>query len=274
MTTKYSVLMSIYFKENPNHFEECLNSILKQTILPDEIVLVKDGELTEELDKVIEEFKLKIREINLIIIQNEKNIGLGQSLNKGITYCKHELIARVDTDDINYEMRMQKQLEIFKTYPEIDICGTYIEEFITDSANAVSIRRVPTFNEDIKKKSKKKNPLNHMSVMFKKSKVLAAGNYEDVAYFEDYYLWLKMLSKGFIFYNIPEVLVSARLNEDFYSRRGGYQYLKKEFKFQKKIYNEGFSSLLTYISNVLIRCSVRLLPQQILKKLYIGLGRN
>ena len=184
---KFSVLMSIYKKEEPKYFSEALESVLNQTVMPNEIVIIEDGILTKELQDVIIKYKEKYPDI----IKNyplKENKGLGLALNYGVTKCKHNLIARMDTDDIALPTRFEKQLEIFEKNPSYDIVGGNILEF-AEGTNITNTRIVPEKKEEIYKYAKKRNPMNHVTVMFKKDTILEVGNYENLPYFEDYYLW-------------------------------------------------------------------------------------
>lgn len=270
---KYSALLSVYYKEKPMYLKECLESLVNQTIRPDQIVIVKDGPISDELNKVISNFINKNNQITINIVENKTNLGLGKALNNGMKYCTNELVARVDTDDINKINRMELQLKEFSNNKKLSVCGSNIEEFDKDINQIISIRKVPENHIEIYEGSKFKNPMNHMSVMFKKEDIMQVGSYEDFPYFEDYYLWVKLLSKGFEFYNIQKPLVSARVESDFYERRGGVQYFKKELNFQKELKRRKYVSNLTFVKNIFLRCLPRLLPKKILKIVYMNYSR-
>ena len=171
---KYSVLMSVYYKENPDYFRVSIKSMLEQTVSPDEIIIVKDGKLTEGLDAVLEEFR---DSENIKVIALSENKGLGEALSIGIENCRNELIARMDTDDISVNNRCEKQLESFRSNKKLSVVGTSVSEFIDDPSIRVAFKGVKTRDEDIKQQMKFRNPFNHPSVMFKKSDVLKAGGY-------------------------------------------------------------------------------------------------
>lgn len=271
---KYSVLMSVYFKEKPSNFDKALKSISNQTLKPSQIVIVKDGPLNEPLEGVISDFIENNLDIKVKIIENEHNIGLGKSLRRGIEYCENELIARADTDDIFEQHRMELQLSEFNKNSELAVCGSLITEFSGDTSNTISIRNVPKNHEDIVIMSKSRNPICHMSVMFKKEAVILSGNYEDFPFFEDYFLWIRMIENGYKFSNIQESLVFARVEDDFYSRRGGFQYFVKEYRFQKELKNRNYINNKEYVKNLLTRCLVRLLPKKVLSSIYLKYTRQ
>ena len=251
--TKYSVLMSVYKKEKASYLLEAVNSMLNQSVKPSEIVLVEDGPLTDELYTAID---LLVHENAHIfkIVKNEKNLGLGLALAKGLKECSYELVARMDTDDIARSNRISKQLLEFEKDDALSLCGGNIREFAESVENTVGLRVVPVEDREIKKYIKNRCPFNHMTVMFKKSDVLKAGNYQHLLYNEDYLLWINMLKVGCKFKNIPEVLVDVRVDTDFYAdRRGGNQYFKSEKAIQDILLENKLINVFTYSKNISIR---------------------
>lgn len=269
---KFSVLMSVYKNEKPEYLQQSLESILQQTILPAEIVVVKDGLLTDELDKVLDVFAKRSNLFRFLCF--EQNRGLGLALRDGVEACSYEWIARMDTDDICKPERFARQVEYIERHPEIALLGTWIKEFSIDSDHPDSVTELPCEHEAIVAYAKKRNPFRHMTVMFKKSAVLDSGNYRDFLWFEDYDLWVRMLQKGFQVANISEFLVDVRAGEDMFARRGGWRYLKQDLRFQKWLYDSGFIDHLQYYKNVVIRSCVRILPNSLRVFLYSKLLRN
>lgn len=256
---KYSVLMSLYIKEKPEYLRLAVDSMLNQTAKPDEIVLVEDGPLTEELYAVLDEYGDKITRI-----RNEKNLGLGLALNVGLRACQNELVARMDTDDISKPERCEKQLQYFEQHPETDIVGGDIAEFIGDESNIVGKRVVPQTNEEIREYMKKRCAFNHVSVMYKKASVQAAGGYQDWFWNEDYYLWIRMWLNEAVFGNTGTVLVNVRTGEEMYQRRGGKKYFKSEKGLQDYMLEHGMIGFGTYAMNVSKRFIVQeMLPNSV-----------
>ncbi len=253
---KYSVLMSLYKKEHPEYLRLALDSMINQTVKPDEIVLVEDGPLTEELYKVVEEYKSNNPSLFHIVV-NEENLGLGRALNIGLMVCRNELVARMDTDDISKPERCEKQLKYFSKYPNTTILGGQIEEFIDNVQNVIGKRIVPESDKKIKKYMKRRCPFNHMTVMFKKTDIISAGNYKDWFWNEDYYLWIRLALKGFIFANLPDTIVNTRVGADMYNRRGGRKYFKSEIGIQRLMLKKRMISYPTYITN----CGKRMVVQ-------------
>ncbi len=261
MKEKFSVLMSVYFKEKPEYLNLALESVFNQTTKPNEVVLIEDGKLTKELDDVIERYEKKYKKV-LKVVKYEQNRGLGFALHDGILECTNEIVFRMDTDDICLPNRFEKQLKIFEK-KNVDIVGGNIREFNEEMTEETSMRIVPESDEEIKKMLKKRNPLNHMTVAYRKSKVIEAGNYKDMLYFEDYYLWARMANIGCTFYNIQEILVNVRGGNDMIKRRGGKKYIKPILQFEKKIYNLRIVNIFEYMTNTLIRIILSLIPNNI-----------
>lgn len=263
---KFSVLLSVYKNENPKFLDSALYSIFDQTKIPNEVVLVEDGKLTDELYDVIKKYKTRYSKI-LKTVSFKNNRGLGLALRDGLLYCSNEIVFRMDTDDISVKSRFEKQLKIFKNY-DVDVVGSNIKEFDNNMFECVGYRVVPKDDVDIKKIAKRRNPLNHVTIGYKKSKVLAAGNYEKMDYFEDYYLWIKMMKKNCKFYNIQDDLVLVRGGSNMINRRGGIKYIKSIINFEKSILKIKFINRIDYIKNIFIRIIVSITPNKLRTILY------
>lgn len=267
MAKKYSVLMSVYSKENPLFFAESINSMINQTIKPAEIVLICDGKLTKELDDVINSYVNKYEKL-FKIVRFDKNYGLGHALKKGIEICSNEYIARMDTDDFSVNYRCEKELEVFNENNNIGIVSSNVGEF-SDNIDCIdSIRQVPEYHEEIVKFMKKRNPFNHPAVMFKKSEVLNAGNYQEVRFMQDYFLWVDMISNGTIGYNIQENLVLMRANDKLFKRRSGSEYLSIQKQLLKKMKNQKIINSFEYSFLLIARSISSMLPNSVRKFLF------
>ena len=269
---KYSVLMSVYFKEKPEWLDFSINSMLNQTVFPDEFVIVEDGKLTNELDNVIEKFKNQYPDL-FKIIKIPKNGGLGPALRLGVINCSNEYIARMDSDD--YSIPTRCELELKKMIEDdLDIIGSTILEFEDNINNIISLRNLPERNEDILKFSKRRNPFGHPSLILKKSKILEAGNYREYYLCEDYDLWVRMIEKKAKCYNIQTPLVYMRISKDFYMRRGGWKYLKSILKFKNEQLKSGYFSLNDYLKSTIPHIIVCLLPNIVRDWIYRNLLRK
>lgn len=265
----FSVLIPVYYKENALFFKSALDSIWNnQSVKPFEVVIVKDGPLTVDLDRVIEDFSVKAP---VVIINLPVNKGLGIALKKGVVACSCDLIARMDSDDIARSDRFEKQVNFLMNHPSIDLVGSSIEEFHSVVGDLMSHRVLPESSTQIERFARRRNPINHMSAMFRKDAVLNAGNYQECRGFEDYYLWSRMIMNGCKFHNIQEDLVYARIGNGMLSRRQGLVFFSEEIKFQRALRSIGFLSTWQFITNLLLRAIPHLFPIWALRWVYIFL---
>lgn len=266
---KFSVLMSVYKKENPSYMRESLNSVFNQTLQPTEVVLVEDGPLTQELYSLIDEFKIK--HSNLKIVSLKRNVGLGKALNEGLKDCSYDYIARMDSDDQCYLTRFEKQISFLEKHPNIDVVGCLTTEFTDDGhggKNILSTKYFPQTVEENEKYSRKRCPVEHPAVIFKKQSVLNAGGYQHCLLFEDYHLWARMFVNGAKFYNLQEPLLYFRMTEDSFNRRGGWKYAINELKALRMFRKIGFLSEKQFLFAVLTRFPVRIMPHNVRKFIY------
>ncbi|MFI8687629.1 glycosyltransferase [Rossellomorea sp. NPDC077527] len=267
MLEKFSVLLSVYNKEKPEYLLESLNSVLNQTIVPNEILIVKDGPLTSQLEKIIEEYLNNYPKLFKIINFSE-NKGLGIALRAGVEACSYEIIARMDTDDICHKTRFEKQLNFLTNNKEIAIVGTNALDFDRSINNVISSRVFPEYNREIMYKSKRRCPFLHPTVMFRRSAILKVGNYENLLWFEDYLLFLKLLKNGYRGYNLQENLLYFRSNEETYNRRGGVKYLVEEYKALTLFYKRNLFNSWHYLTNLMLRSIIRISGNKIRTLIY------
>lgn len=262
----FSVLMSVYKNDKADEVAYALDSVINQTMKPDQIVLVLDGPVSEKLNVLIKSYTEKEKSINVVPI--EKNVGLGKALSIGLTHCKYEYVARMDSDDFSLPDRFEKQVAFLSAHPEIDVLGGQIAEYESTMKNELAVRAVPITMEEISDRMRIRNGMNHVTVMYRKSAVLTAGNYQHCPYFEDYYLWCRMIKAGYKFHNLDLVLVNVRTGEGMYQRRGGKAYNEAIKGFQKKILDLGVINSFQYYKNILIRLSVANMPNALRGYLY------
>lgn len=239
----YSVLMSVYFRENPEEFEACIRSMLAQTVATNDFVIVCDGPLTEELDEILERFDREYPEI-FQIVRLKENVGIGNAANIGLRYCRNDLVAKMDADDLSVPERCEWQLKRFAECPELMVLGGHIEEFSQDPGKPFAIRSVPLSNGEIRSFARRRQPFNNMTVMYRRSAVLAVGGYRDFRRSEDFDLYLRLLLKGYYAENLDKVLVKARVNENAFRRRGSWGTLKGCARSRWYSYRQGYASLL------------------------------
>jgi glycosyltransferase involved in cell wall biosynthesis len=261
-----SVLISVYKNDNIDDFTIALESVyLHQLLKPSEIVIIFDGPVKYEIEnfitsKIIESWPIKL-------VKLPRNVGLGKALNLGLLNCTFDLVARMDSDDISNKERFLTQFNFLNNNPNIDIVGGYIQEF-NESGEILYKREVPLNDNEIKKTLSYKNSMNHVTVMFRKSRLALIGNYEEAHLsFEDYGTWLK--GKKILKYaNIPKILVKVKVNSDFANRRSGWKYFIREFKFFKKYYENDSISLFWLLINTSSRFALRNMPSSLLLRFY------
>lgn len=263
----YSVLMSVYYKEKAEYLQQALNSIFDQTFPTNDFVLVCDGKLTESLDEVIKKTSKKFPDV-FHVIRLEKNQGLGNALNIGIKNCKNELVARMDSDDVSYPNRCERQINIFNEMDDISIVSGSVEEFSSDINIVDSKRVLPEDDKNIRKFSKTRNPFNHPCVMYKKSDVEEAGGYQDFYLLEDYYLWVRMLLKGFKGYNIQDSLLHMRAGSDMYKRRSGWKYFRSQRELFKYMKDRKYINSIEYIQSIGVRIVSSIAPNTFRKLVF------
>ena len=259
---KYSVLMSLYKKENPEYLRIAIDSMLNQTVAPDEIVLVEDGPLTDGLYAVLDEYPMLHR------IKNETNLGLGLALNVGLKECRNELVARMDTDDCSKPERCEKQLQRFLEKPYLAIVGSHIDEFIGDISNVVSQRIVPTTSEEIYKFAKKRSAFNHPAVMYSKTAVLENNGYADLKRNQDVDLFGRMQFKGYKAENIDETLLWFRSSDELAKRRKSWQNTWSYIATIRKFWKMGYSSFTDYAIVGIAQTGMYLMPIKLQNYIY------
>lgn len=263
---KYSVLMTVYKKDDPEYFNLALKSMINQTYKPDEIVLVKDGPVEEELQKVIDNHITAGAPI--VQVQLPQNVGLGLALNEGIKRIRNELIARMDSDDYSLPERCEKQVKEFERNPNLDIIGCPVLEFVGTIDNIVGERKVPLTNEEIYQFAKKRDPFNHPTVMYKKSAVKAAGCYSNYRKNQDTDLWIKMLSNHVTCMNLADPLFRFRFDEGTYKKRKSWINTKILIGIRYKAWKNGFNSFFEFLEVAIAQLGMYILPVGFQKFLY------
>ena len=268
---KFSVLMSIYKSESPEYFQRAMESVLSQTCVPDEIVLMRDGEVSQELQTVIDEY---VKNPLVKYYPLSKNVGLGNALNEGLKNVSHEIVARMDTDDICHPDRFEKQIRFLEENPDVDMVGGQISEFVGEEDNVLTIREVPCADADIKRFMQSRNPFNHQTVMFRKSAVEKVDGYVELRFLEDYYLWCRMQANGAKFANLPEILVNVRTSEDLYKRRGGWKYFQNYRRLERYKKQVGIIGWAKRFKNECIRFAQSCMPNFVRKWGYNHVARK
>ena len=263
----FSVLMSVYKNEKSTYLNASLKSIENQTVVPNEIILVEDGPLTKELYEVVDTHRNKFGEGFKVVVLN-KNQGLGNALRIGTKYVSTKWIARMDTDDIAVPNRFELQLREVEKNPQLAVIGGQVDEFEGSIDNIVGKRIVPCSQVDIYKFIKWRSPFNHPTVMINKTMLEKVGGYENKGKLEDYFLWAKILAKGYPVRNLSQVLVHMRVDSGMYGRRGEFKNLKPIIELRNFLYKNGLVTLTErYIGNTIMIMNI-IIPSKLRKVIY------
>lgn len=268
----FSVAMSVYKNDNPEYLQMALDSIINQTLVPDEIVLIADGPIPDSLQTVIERTQSIFPALHPYY--QEKNAGLGEALRIAVEKAQYDYIARMDSDDISLPDRFEKQMKCFEEDGALSLVGGMITEFVNEPTNIVNKRILPLDDASIKQFMVSRCGVNHVTVIFKKRDLMKVGNYQSDYRQEDYYLWARMMREGCKFLNIPDVVVNVRSGASQFSRRGGWRYFKDHMEIFKLMYCWKLISRGQLMKNYLLRFLQVAFPNQLRTWIYQHLLRG
>ena len=304
---KFSVIMSIYKSDVPELVRVALDSLLQQTLLPNEIVIVGDGPVPAELEQVVSSFKCQVSKIRttpnpsfakggdlvpedgkesletrnqkpetiVTYLPQEKNGGLGEAMRIAAEAAKYDYLARMDSDDICLPDRFEKQMKCFEEDPELSLVGGMITEFDGDPENIIAKRILPLEDAEIKRMMRGRCAVNHVTVIFKKADLMKSGNYQPFWKQEDHYLWARMMEHGCKFRNIPDVVVNVRSGKDQIARRGGLRFFKSVVRVFWYMYRHGLISFGYFLYICTVRGIVQvLMPNRLRTWVYLHLLRK
>jgi len=254
----------------PELLRSALDSILNQTLLPDEILIVADGPVPALLEEEVQRLKFKVQNLPqplpkgkgvpvVTYLPLERHGGLGEAMRRAVEVAKGDYIARMDADDICKPDRFETQMKSFEEEPALSVVGGQIAEFDGDVENITGRRVVPLEHEEIVSYMKSRNGMNHVTTILKKADLLDSGNYQPLEWFEDYYLWVRMIQRGCRFKNIDKDVVLVRAGKAQTDRRGGWAYFKNEVFLFKCLLSQGFITKKRFCINIIERGFVRLL---------------
>ena len=262
----FALLLPVYVRDDPGFFRAAFHSaVQEQTLRPDVVLLVRDGPLTEDLDRCIDQLCAE-SPVPVQLVPIERSTGLGPALDAGLAASPYDIVARMDSDDIAMPTRFEVQLPLIRG--GADIVGAGLIEFEDDPATPGRRRVPPTDPDDIRRYARIHDPFNHPTVIYRRSAVLAAGGYGDLPLMEDYWLFSRMLAGGARPMNVAEPLVYYRVGSGAYQRRGGREQLRSELALQRRLRDTGLISRGVYVRNVIVRGGYRLLPWRVRRTLY------
>lgn len=265
-----SILISIYYKEDPISLDVSLRSLVNQTIAPKDIVIIRDGDLPPCLDLIIQKYSLQLP---IRVFSTHQNLGLSKALNFGIKKISNPWIMRFDSDDVCLPNRIELQQKLILSN-RFDIIGSQIEEFLSDPNKTIRTRGVPLTHNQIIEFSKFRNPFNHMTICFRRELAERVGCYPTIPFMEDYALWLLMIQGGARCINMPNALVKARVGNGMVSRRGGIKYISSEIRLQKLMYDIKYKTAIECMISGIARSAVFIMPTVIRSFIYHAILRN
>ena len=265
-----TAVMSVYHGDSPIFFKHAIDSVLNQSCKAQEFIIVVDGPVGDEINKILESVsKLS----NLRIIRMSKNKGLAVSRKLAISEASTELVAVMDSDDICAENRFELQLEEFSN-PKTQVIGGWIEEFNRSPGDQCIIRKTPLTLNEIYGFGKWRNPMNHVTLMFKKSAYEAVGGYSELKYTEDWELISRMLVGGVNVRNIPQVLVYVRGGDEMIIRRRKLSQIFGEIRVLWLMYKMKYLGHFHLLANIAIRITIRIFPKKFTDYLYTNVLRK
>jgi len=219
----FCVLLYVDEKSDITWLKRSLESVISNTVCPNEIIITSTGNISDKIKSVITDFQKKA---NVQFFSHPVPYGRETAFKMFLPKCNHDLIALQDVEAISLPNRFEKQLAYFNANPNVAILGSYFQEIDTNSLKFKDVHSVPLTDIKIRRGLKKRCPFQHGTVMFKKSAILDAGNYESYPMFlDDYYLCVRVLGKGYKGANLPDVLVSMPPNPDLTWGRALYLFL-------------------------------------------------
>lgn len=263
--------MAVYLRDDAVLFGKAIASVLENTLQPDQFVVVADGPLSAELEHVLEQVRQQ-HPGRIDVLRLTTNGGLARALNCGLGRINRPWVVRADADDLNLPHRFERLAQLLACNPQVCLLGSAILE-VDNLHQPIATRQVPESNDAIRRFARRRNPFNHMTVAYRKERVLAVGGYPEVYLKEDYALWSRMLASGVIAVNSPEILVWATAGRDMYARRGGWRYARSEFQMQEILVGSGFKGRLSGLLDGVARAAVFLAPAALRKFIYLKILR-
>lgn len=267
-----SVVLPTYGGDDSEALRVTLESIVSQTRVPDELVIIRDGPVPAANQAVLDAFESDYSFLRLVTIAENRGRALARKV--GVERCNGNHVAMMDADDVCVPTRLERQSTFLEENPDIDLVGAQLLEFDPETGEEIGVRTLPTDHGDLRNLAKTRSPVSQSTVMFRREAVLDAGNYSDVDRMEDYGLWVRMLVNGSRFANIDDVLVKARTGDEMYERRAGWEYAREEIRLQREFVALGFISRLEALRNVALRVPIRFVPNTIRASVYESLFRT
>ena len=265
MHEPFSLMVPVYDGDRPDYLRRAFRSAVHdQTVRPDQVIIVRDGPVRTELAECLDELCAS-SPAPVTFVPLARNGGLGPALDRGLAASEHDVVARMDADDVAMPHRFEVQLPLMA---DADIVGSGLLEFSGDTGEIVGQRVPPIGQEKIARYARMHDPFNHPTVVYRRGAVRGAGGYGDLKLMEDYALFARMLQNGARAVNVAEPLVWYRVGETAFKRRGGTDLLRSELRLQREFRKNGFTSPGQYARNVVVRGGYRLIPWWVRRAVY------
>lgn len=262
----FSLLLSVWGGDRPDFLRRAFtSSVHDQTRRPADVVVVQDGPVPAEVAETIRDLAASSPvPVNHVVI--EENLGLGPALDRGLAACSHDVVARMDADDVSVATRFEVQLPLLEA--GADIVGSSLMEFVEDIDSVVQTRVPPLDAAWIRSAARFRDPFNHPTIVYRRSRVQEVGGYQSLHLMEDYLLFARMLQAGAEPANVAEPLVYYRVGAGAYARRGGWELLRSELALQKRFRALGITTRTQHVRNVVLRGGYRLVPEVVRRRAY------
>ncbi len=262
----FSLLLPVYRGDRPAYLrQEFASTVSDQTRRPDDVVVVQDGPVPDELARTLDELS-EASPVPVTVVRLEHNIGVGPALDAGLAACKHDVVARMDADDVSVPHRFEVQMPLIES--GADIVGAALMEFVDDIGHIVQTRVPPLDPAWIRSAARFRDPFNHPTIVYRRAFVQEVGGYQDLPLMEDYLLFARMLACGAEPANVGEPLVYYRIGAGAYARRGGRELLRSELALQRRFRELGITTRRQYVRNVVVRGGYRLVPEPVRRVAY------
>jgi len=263
-----TVLLPVHGEADDKHFDQAVKSLFHQTLEDFQVLLLVDGQIEENLLKIVNRWHKKFGESRFQVVEFGIKRGLGPVLADGLNSASSKYIARMDADDICEPSRLAIQFNFLESHPEVDVLGSNMLEFVETPSNIILEKRMPESHEEILRYAQIRNPINHPTAFFRRQVVVDCGGYRNMPFFEDYDLWIRLLVRGSRFHNVQITLLRYRVSPGFYARRRGFRYVMHQFRYLKSARETGFISRLGMFKWILFRVLPFLIPGRVQKILY------
>jgi glycosyltransferase involved in cell wall biosynthesis len=262
-TVTVSALMPVHAGADPRHFRLALASLFAQTRPLDEVVVVEDGPLGPGHLRALDDAACP----ELTRVTSAGSLGIAGALNLGLAASGSEWILRMDSDDISYADRLERQLDAVAS-GGLDVLGTAMSEFRDDPSSSIGIRRMPSNHEAIARYMRRRSPINHPTALYRRALALQVGGYQRIDGVEDYDFFSRLMAEGARFANLDAPLVHYRVTDQLFARRGGRKFLAAEYQLQRNLRAYGLVGRAEAIVNLATRVGYRLLPLPVMRLAY------